>query len=159
MGRFASSRAQIDPILIDEPNDKVFQCGELLFIELPEPAKINYSVAGRSGNNFFLSLKTEVLFLEQDGWNGLDKSSFVLIHTDEEDTEIRYPLNLVVTSLASLQYGWKSLSAPLYHTSLTKYILVFDITKAETSNWSLLFRPAERGGQAYCEIKIPLYFN
>lgn len=159
MGRFDSSRAQIDPILLDEPNDKVFQCGELLFIELPEPAQINYSVAGRSGNAYFIFFKTEVLFLEETGWNGLDKSSFVLVQTDEEGTETSYPLDLVVTSLASLQFGWKSLSAPLYHTSLTKYILAFDVPTADTKNWSLLFRPAERGGQAYCEIQIPVYFK
>ena len=158
-GNFGLSLAEeIDPILIDEPNEKVFQCGESLFIELPEPAKILNTLAERQANAYFLFFKTEVLFLEKDGWNGLDKSSFQMIHTDDEGNETVYPLNLMMTSLASLQYGWKSLSDPLYHTSLTKYILAFNVPTTDNQNWTLVFRPAERGGDAYCEIQIPLVF-
>ena len=148
--------AEIDPILLDEPNEKVFPCGDWIFLELPEDAVISYSQYGRPAEFAFLSIKTEFLYLEQEGWNGLDKNSFILVHTDLDGKTANYPLNYVITTYSSLNYGWKPLSFPLSHTTLTKYIIVFDIPSVSKEGWSLIFQPAERGGSEYCRIEIPL---
>lgn len=151
-----SDLSEIDPILIDEPNEKVFQCGEFLFLELPEPVHTAYSYLGQHAEERFLFFKTELLFLEKTGWNALDKNSFQLEHTGSDGSVNTYSLNYVMTTAASLDYGWKSLSAPLNHTSLLKYILVFDGPFVLRGNWKLIFQPAERGGERYCSIEIPL---
>ena len=148
--------AGIDPILVDEPNENVYQCGAWLFFEPLGPGVFQYNLYGQRADNFFFTLKAEVLFLEKYGWKGLDKNSFVLVHTGRDGEETEYPLDYIMSSFASLQYGWKTLADPLNHTYLMKYILVFDVPVSDKQSWKLIFQPSDRGKQEYCRVEIPL---
>lgn len=147
----------IDPILLDEPNENVFGCENDIFIELMEKASIGKNTAGRNAVDNFLYVKTEVLFLADETWNGIDKNSFKLRHTAEDGTTEEFPLNFAITTLSNLRNGWASLAEGMYFTSLSTINLVFDVNITDKEGWTLLFSPSERGsGKVYCDMEIPL---
>ena len=146
-----------DPILLDEPNENVFGCENDIFIELMEKASIGKNTAGRNAVDNFLYVKTEVLFLADETWNGIDKNSFKLRHTAEDGTTEEFPLNFAITTLSNLRNGWASLAEGMYFTSLSTINLVFDVNITDKEGWTLLFSPSERGsGKVYCDMEIPL---
>ncbi len=149
--------ADADPILLAEPNENVFGCKNDIFIELMEKAAIGKNTAGRNAVDNFLYIKTEILFLADEQWNGIDKNSFKLRHTAEDGTTEEFPLNFAITTLSNLQNGWNSLADGMFFTSLSTINLVFDVNIADKEGWTLLFSPSERGsGKAYCDMEIPL---
>ena len=146
-----------DPILLDEPKENVFGCENDIFIELMEKASIGKNTAGRNAVDNFLYVKTEVLFLADETWNGIDKNSFKLRHTAEDGTTEEFPLNFAITTLSNLRNGWASLAEGMYFTSLSTINLVFDVNTTDKEGWTLLFSPSERGsGKVYCDMEIPL---
>lgn len=152
--------ADIDPILIDKPNPRVYECTEDLVIELLVDPIIEYSAGGKIAKDCFLFMTVEFLYLQERNWNGLDKNSFFLLHTDPSGMEEIIPLNYMMTSMMTMKNGWKTMSDQLEFGSLEKMILVFDVDTTNTTGWTLIFRPAERGGNPACEIEIPLrYFR
>lgn len=148
--------ADVDPILLDQPNSRVFECSEDLFFEVLTDPVIDSSTGGRLAENYFLFLKAEFLFLEETPWNGLDKNSFMLKHTAADGAEERYPLNYMMTAMLGMKNGWKTLSDQLSFASLLSLNLVFDVPVKTRQGWTLVFRPAERGGKPACEVEIPL---
>ncbi len=79
--------ANIDPILLDEPNENVFGCKNDIFIELMEKPAIGKNTSGRNAVNNYMYFKTKVLFLAEAKWPALDKDSFSLIYVNEEGKE------------------------------------------------------------------------
>ena len=149
--------ADIDPILLNKPNDAVFGCRNDIFIELLDNAVISNTIGGRVAEQYYLYLKAEILFLVEGSWDGLDKSSFSVLHTAADGSQETYPLDYAITMITNLRNEWKTLSDRLKFTSLTTYYLVFDVPAMETENWTLQFRPTQRGGsEPYCVIEIPL---
>ena len=153
---FLPCAADIDPILVDKPFPTVYECSPDMFIEVPGVAYISYNLGDRAAEKFFLYFKAEVLYLQEGIWDGLDKSSFVLKHTSSDGLEIRYALNYMMTARESLVNKWPTMSEPLSFGWLLPMNLVFNIPQMERNGWSLVFRPAERGGEAVCEIEIPI---
>lgn len=149
--------ADIDPILINKPNDAVFGCRNDIFIELLDQPVISKTVGGRTAEDYFLYFKAEILFLADDEWDGLDQESFSLERKTEDGSYEYYSLNYAITMITNLRYDWKTLADPLRFTSLTTYYLVFDVDIPSGGDWTLLFSPTERGhGMSYCDIEIPL---
>ncbi len=149
--------ADIDPILLNKPNDAVFGCRNDIFFEFLDDAVISKTVCGRVTDAFYLYFKAEILFLVEESWDGIDKSSFRLRHISQDGTQETYPLDYAITMNTNLRYEWKTLSDRLYFTSLTPYYLVFKVPSMVTVGWTLLFSPTQRGGTTpYCEIEIPL---
>ena len=147
----------VDPILLDEPNENVFDCKDDIFIELMEKATISGSTSGRTAEDKYLFFKSEILFLLDDKWNGLDKTSFSVKHVAEDGTEEVFPLDYAITMLLNLRNGWLTLSDEQYFTSFGPMMLVFDVVPTARDGWTLLFRPTERGAKRpYCEVEIPL---
>ena len=148
--------SKVDPILLTTPNPWVFECTDDLVLELLVQPTIDTNTGGRYAENYFLFLTVEFLYLQEIPWNGLDKSSFVLKHTDTAGKVVTHPLNYMMTSMMSLKNNWDTLSFQLVHPTLLKINLVFDIPSIEENGWSLLFRPAQRGSSPECEVEIPL---
>ena len=148
--------SKVDPILITTPNPWVYECTEDLVLELLVQPTIDRTTGGRYADNFFLFLTVEFLYLRESPWNGLDKSSFVLKYTGPDGAVVTYPLNYMMTSMLSMKNNWDTLSFQLAIPTLLKINLVFDIPAIEKNGWSLLFRPAQRGGSPECEVEVPL---
>ena len=149
--------ADIDPILIDAPHENVFGCRNDIFIELMEKPSIGKSTSGRTAVDNYLYFKTEILFLANYTWDGIDKNSFTVRRVDEEGNTEYYPLDFAITTLTNLKNGWNLLSDGLYFTSLSTINLVFDVIPTAKDGWTFIFRPTERGARSpYCEIEIPL---
>ncbi len=149
--------AEIDPILLDEPNERVFGCNNDIFIELLENPAISNSTSGRIAANNYLYFKTKILFLVNTKWNALDKQSFSLKFIDEDGDESFYQLDYAMTMLTNVKNGWNTLSDPLSFPSLSTINLVFDVIPTAKESWTLLFRPTNRGNETpYCEVEIPL---
>ena len=149
--------ADVDPILLDEPNENVFGCRDDIFIELMEKPVIGKSTSGRVAVDNFLYFKTEILFLANDKWDGIDKNSFWVKYSSEDGTEEYFPLDFAITTLTNLKNGWNTLSEPIDFTYLSTINLVFDVIPTDRNGWTFFFRPTERGSDSsYCEIEIPL---
>lgn len=149
--------ADVDPILIDKPNFLVHECSKDLFFEVLVDPVIDYNTGDRNAEDLFFFLTAELLYLRDEPWNGLDKSSFVLKRTLSDGTEELYPLNYMMTMMFSMKNGWKTLSDDLAFPRLLKMVLVFDVKTQDRKGWSLIVSPAERGGEAECEIEVPLW--
>ena len=146
-----------DPIIYDEPNEKVFDCRNDIFIEVVEDPVISKNVSNRTAENNFLYLTVRVLYLADEEMAGLDKSSFILSRRTEDNTEVRYPLNFMVTMLTNRMRGFSKLTGRLYLPSYRTLSLVFDVDTNDKQNWELVFLPTERGSStSYCEINVPL---
>lgn len=151
------SAADIDPILLNRPNDAVFGCRNDIFIEMLDTPVISKTVGGRTAEDYFLYFKAEILFLAEEEWDGIDQESFSLERQTEDGTLEYYPLNYAITMITNLRNEWKTFASPLRFTSLTTYYLVFDVDTMATDGWTLLFSPTERGhAMSYCDIEIPL---
>ena len=149
--------ADIDPILLNEPNDAVFECGDDIFVEFLSEPVLTPTLSGRRAVNNFLFFRMEMLFLADARWNGIDKTSFSVKHTAPDGTEEIYPLDYASTMIGNLKQDLKTLSDTISTTSLFYYNLVFDVNETDREGWSFLFAPKERGEQtAFCEIEIPL---
>lgn len=146
----------IDPILVDKPNPFVYECSENMFMEIPKPASIFTAIGEVNAADHYFFVKAEVLYLEDGTWDGIDESSFVLKHINEEEQVELFPLNYMMTARESLINEWPTFSEPLFFGWLLPINLVFDVPADHPDGWSLLFRPAERGGDPVCEIEIPL---
>ena len=153
---FPAAAADVDPILIDKPNFLVEECNQDLFFEVLVDPVIDYNTGGRKAEDLFFFLTAELLYLREEPWKGLDKSSFVLKRTLADGTEEYYPLNFMMTNMLSLKNGWKTFSDELAFPRLLVMTLVFDVKTLDKKGWSLIVAPAERGGEAACEIEIPL---
>lgn len=148
--------SKVDPILLTTPNPWVYECTEDLVLELLVQPTIDRTTGGRYAENYYLFMTVEFLYLKEFPWNGMDKSSFVLKHTDPAGEVVTYPLNYMMTSMLAMKNNWDTLSFQLAMPTLLKINLVFDIPEIDENGWSLLFRPAQRGGNAECEVEIPL---
>lgn len=151
--------SKVDPILLETPNPYVYECTSDLVLELLVEPVIDYSTGGREAKNYFLFLTVEFLYLQEFPWNGLDKSSFVLKHQDSQGEVKLIPLNYMMTEMMSMKNGWATMSETLDFPSLSKFLLVFDVDTADRNGWSLIFRPAKRGGTPECEIEVPLVYR
>lgn len=149
----------IDPILVDRPDYRVFECSSNMFIEIPYAADFYYRLGGVRAENYFLFVKAEVLFLEDTVWNGLDKGSFELRHQDAHGGSESFPLNYMLTARESMINEWPSMSEPLFFGWLLPLNLVFEVPVNEKEGWTLYYRPAERGGSAICEVEVPIRFQ
>lgn len=150
------SAADIDPILLDQPSPLVYECSEDLFFEVLVDPVMEYATGGRRAENLFFFLTAEFLYLEDGTWKGLDKNSFELRHLRADGKEETFPLNYVMTVMASMKNGWLTFSDNIPFATLMKMNLVFDVNTLDKNGWTLIFRPAERGGEPACEIEIPL---
>lgn len=148
---------EVDPILLDEPNEKVFGCKNDIFIELSQPTTMSKVASGRSTRNNFILIQAEILFLLDTTWNGIDKSSFSLKWTDPDGAVSVFPLNYAISMMANKKLTWHIFSEPYRFTDLKHTNLIFEVTPYSYDGWTLVFRPTERGtGTPYCEINIPL---
>ena len=156
LGIHTAYALDIDPILADKPNLSVYECSGNMYMEIPGTAYIFNSIGEVNAGNYFFFVKAEVLYLEDGIWDGIDESSFVLKHINGEEQEELFPLNYMMTARESLVNEWPTFSEPLFFGWLLPINLVFDVPDDPSGGWSLLFRPAERGGSPVCEIEIPL---
>ena len=157
MSAAAPCSAVIDPILLDEPNDAVFGCLNDIFIEFLTEPVLTTTFSGRRAAGNYLFFRMEMLFLANDMWEGIDKNSFSVKHTDKNGWEEEYPLDYAATTLTNLKQDLKLLSDQITLPSLFSYVLVFDVPTADKDGWTFLFRPMERGShESYCEIEVPL---
>lgn len=146
----------VDPILLNEPNEKVFGCKNDIFIEILQKEIISKVASGRTAAEYFILFPVEVLFLVDDTWEGIDRTSFSLKLTDQDGKETFYPLNYAISMMSNQKVHWPLFSKPLKFTDLRLTNLVFNVPYV-LDGWTLVFRPTARGNSApYCEIDIPL---
>ncbi|MBQ6502580.1 MAG: hypothetical protein IJI57_01540 [Flexilinea sp.] len=149
--------AEIDPILLNEPNPYVFGCRNDVFIELTQQPYLSKVASGRTAADYFIYFRAKILFLVEGSWNGIDKSSFEIKHTTADGHHTYYPLDYAVTMIANLKDGWHTFAEPYDFTDLRNTNLIFDVVPYSYEGWSFVFRPTERGSATpYCEIEIPL---
>ncbi len=149
--------ADVDPILLNEPNPYVFGCRNDIFIELTQQPALSKVASGRTAPDYFIVFKAEILFLVEKSWNGIDKSSFSVKHTTNDGHHTYYPLDYATTMIANLKNGWHTFAEPYDFTDLRNTNLIFDVVPYSFEGWSFVFRPTERGSSTpYCEIEIPL---
>lgn len=148
--------AEIDPILVDKPDPNVFECGENMFIEIPSSAYISYAADKSENADYYLFLHAKILYLEEKEWDGIDKSSFIVRHQGKDGTAESFPLNYMMTARESLVNEWPTMSYPVIFGWLLPLNLIFDVPTMEKDGWTLVFQPAERGGNAVCEVEIPI---
>ena len=146
----------VDPILLNEPNEKVFGCKNDIFIEILQKEIISKVASGRTATEYFILFPVEVLFLVDDTWEGIDRTSFSLKLTDKDGNETFYPLNYAISMMSNKKVHWPLFSKPLKFTDLRLTNLVFNVPYV-LDGWTLVFRPTARGASApYCEIDVPL---
>ena len=150
----------VDPILLTDPHPNVFSCKNDIFIEIPAKPTIGKTASNRYTNNFFVEFRVEILFLLEETWNGIDRKSFTLKHKTADDVETSYPLNYAITMMSNLKNSWFTFAEPYDFADLRYTNLIFEVVPYDTSGWSLVFRPTERGSESpYCEVTIPLIFQ
>ncbi|MBR6090030.1 MAG: hypothetical protein IKP86_08865 [Anaerolineaceae bacterium] len=155
-----SEAAEIDPILLDEPNEKVFECGNDIFIEFTALPTISKTANGRTTSEFFVILRAEILFLADKTWYGIDKDSFSLKFTDADGCESFFPLNYAISMMANQKSSWDPFWVPYDFADLRFTNLIFTVPANAAEGWTLMFSPKERGADSpYCEIEIPLKFK
>lgn len=146
----------VDPILLNEPNEKVFGCKNDIYIEILQKEIISKVASGRTATEYFILFPVEVLFLVDDTWEGIDRTSFSLKLTDQDGNETFYPLNYAISMMSNQKVHWPLFSKPLKFTDLRLTNLVFNVPYV-LDGWTLVFRPTARGASApYCEIDVPL---
>ncbi|MBQ4512329.1 MAG: hypothetical protein II969_05010 [Anaerolineaceae bacterium] len=152
-----SAQKNLDPILVDQPSPYVFECKNDIFLEISTQAVVGNVVAQRVAKFTYMSMTVKVLYLAEQEMQGLDKESFTLVHTSEDGSKTKYPMNFAISMIATrnkanhVSFG-QTLKLPTYWT----FDLVFDIDTLDKKNWELVFTPMPRGGgEAYCEIVVP----
>ncbi len=153
----AFAQQKMDPILLDEPNENIYSCKNDIFIEVLTPAAIGKQFASRTAENQYFYLTVNILYLAEKPMAGLDRSSFCLIHMDDNNDEIVYPLNFAITMISNRIKGNNSMNKNLKLPAFWKLDLVFDIDTLDKNNWTLVFAPTARGtNDTYCQIDVPL---
>lgn len=149
--------ADVDPILVYAPNEKVIGCKNDIFLELTQNPTLSKVASGRTAKNYFIYFTAEILFLLENSWAGIDKDSFILTHTDAEGNVETYTLNYAVTMIANLKNGWHIFGDTYHFTDLRRTYLIFDVVPYTYDGWTFVFRPTERGAEKYyCKVEIPL---
>ena len=149
--------ADVDPILVYAPNEKVIGCKNDIFLELTQNPTLSKVASGRTAKNYFIYFTAEILFLPETSWNGIDKNSFILTRTDAEGNVETYTLNYAVTMMANLKNGWHIFGDTYHFTDLRKTYLIFDVVPYAYDGWTFIFQPTERGAEKpYCKVEIPL---
>lgn len=153
----AFAQQKTDPILLDEPNDAVFDCKNDIFIEVSTPAAIGKQTAARTAEDQYLFMTVKVLYLAEQPMKGLDRASFTAFHTAEDGTTSEYPLNFAVSMISNRIKGNINMAKTLKLPAFWTLDLVFNVDTTDKANWTLLFAPMERGTDTpYCEINVPL---
>lgn len=149
--------ADVDPILLNEPNPNVFGCRNDIFIELTRQPMLSKVASGRMASGYYIVLRAEILFLVENEWIGIDKSSFMMKHTNEDGTQRLFPLDYAGSMIANLKDSLKTFADHYKFADLKHTNLFFDVEPYTQTGWSLVFRPTERGGKTpYCEVEIPI---
>ena len=155
-----SADEYVDPILLTDPHPDVFSCKNDIFIELPVRPTIGKSASMRYTNNYFIEFKAEILFLLEEPWNGLDRTSFSLKYTDANGVETSYPLDYAISMIANMKNSWFTFAKPYEFADLRYTSLIFEVEPYDTQGWTFVFRPTERGSKVpYCEVSVPLVFR
>ena len=154
---FPCAGADVDPILLAEPSPYVFGCRNDIFIEFTRQPALSRVASGRTARGYFIVLRAEILFLAEEDWTGLDKSSFVVKHTDPDGRQSFYPLDYAGSMIANLKDSLRTFADPFEFADLKHTNLFFDVEPYTLEGWSLIFRPTQRGAEKpYCEVEIPL---
>lgn len=149
--------ADVDPILLADPNPNVFGCRNDIFIEMTRQPTLSKVASGRTAAGYFIVLRAEILFLAQEDWIGFDKSSFVMKHTDADGKVSYYPLDYAGSMIANLKDSLKTFADPFEFADLKHTNLFFDVPLYTYEGWTFVFRPTQRGEKSpYCEVEIPL---
>ena len=157
----AFAQQKMDPILLDEPNDAIFNCKNDIFFEVSTQAAIGKQFAGRTAEDQYLYMTVKILYLAERSMKGLDRKSFSLIHINNDESQTEYPLNFALSMMSNrikgnINFSEKTLKMPAYWT----LDLVFNIDSTDKENWTLVFNPVDRGGKdSYCQINVPLYIK
>ena len=153
----ASAQKKTDPILLDEPNEAVFDCKNDIFIEVSTQAAIGKQTAARTAEDQYLFMTVKLLYLAEQPMQGLDRASFTALHTAEDGTTSEYPLNFAVSMISNRIKGNINMAKTLKLPAFWTLDLVFNVDTTDKANWTLLFAPMERGTDTpYCEISVPL---
>ncbi len=150
--------ANIDPILLDEPNDAVFSCKNDIFIEFMNDPVFLKTLGERRAEGNYLVFRIEMLFLIEARWSGIDRFGFSVEHVDGNGTKEVYPLDYATSMITNLKYDTRTFSDPISFASLFNYYLVFDVPSTDRAGWTFVFEPKARGRETdpYCEIRVPL---
>ena len=155
-----SADEYVDPILLTDPHPDVYSCKNDIFIEIPVRPTIGKSASMRFTNKYFIEFKAEILFLLEESWNGLDRSSFSLKYTNADGVETVYPLDYAITMMANMKNSWFTFAEPYEFADLRYTSIIFEVDSYDTQGWTFVFRPAERGSNVpYCEVSVPLVFQ
>ena len=151
------AQLKIDPILLDEPNEAIFDCKNDIFIEVSTQPMIGKQTANRTAEDQYLYMTVKILYLADQPMQGLDRTSFSLLHAAEDGSETEYPLNFAVSMISNRIKGNINMAKLLKLPAFWTQDLVFNVDTLDKSNWTLVFTPMERGGEeAYCRIDVPL---
>ena len=153
----ACAQLKIDPILQEGTGEGIYDCKNDIFIEVSTPPMIGKQTASRTAEDQYLYMTVKILYLAEEKMEGLDRTSFKIIHNAEDGSTTEYPLNFAVTMIGNRIKGntnmAKTLKLPTYRT----LDLVFNVDTIDKNNWTLVFCPMERGGEEpYCKIDVPL---
>ena len=152
----AFAQQKIDPILLDEANEAIFECKNDIFIEVSTQAAIGKQTASRTAEDQYLYMTVKILYLAEEPMQGLDRTSFNLIHQTEEGVG-EYPMNFAVTMMANRIKGNINMAKTLKLPAFWTLDLIFNVDTTDKENWTLVFTPTDRGGsEAYCQIDVPL---
>lgn len=155
-----SADEYVDPILLNEPHPDVYSCKNDIFIEIPTRPTIGKTASTRYTNNFFIEFKAEILFLLEESWNGIDRTSFLLKHKTTDGVETSYPLNYAITMMSNMKNSWFTFAEPYDFADLRYTNLIFEVVPYDLEGWTFVFRPTERGASIpYCEVSVPLVFH
>lgn len=155
-----SADEYVDPILLNEPNPNVFSCKNDIFIEIASSPTIGKTASTRYTNNFFIEFKAEILFLLEESWSGIDRTSFSLKHKNADGVETSYPLNYAITMMANMKNSWFTFAEPYDFADLRYTNLIFEVVPYDLEGWTFVFRPTERGAsEPYCEVTVPLVIH
>ena len=147
----------VDPILLDAPHPDVYGCENDIFIKLTSNPTIDKTASTRYTNNYFIEFKMEILYLLEESWNGMEKTSFSIKHTDPDGVETWYPLNYAISMMSNLKNSWFTLEEPYEFADLRLINLIFEVIPYTKEGWTFVFRPTARGSLTpYCEIDVPL---
>lgn len=150
----------VDPILVNAPHPDVYGCENNIFIKLTAIPTLGKTASTRYTANYFIELKAEILFLLEDPWDGIEKTSFTLKHTDADGKETLYPLNYAISMMSNLKNSWFTFDEPYEFADLRLTSLIFEVIPYTFDGWTFVFSPTPRGsGEAYCKIEIPLAFK
>ena len=150
----------VDPILLTDPHPNVFSCKNDIFIEIPARPTIGKTASMRYTNKFFIEFKAEILFLLEESWNGIDRTSFSLKYTNADGVETSYPLDYAISMMSNMKNSWFTFAKPYEFADLRFTSLIFEVDPYDTQGWTFVFRPTERGSNVpYCEVSIPLIFQ